>query len=120
MVVGIGALLLTHLFYPFTPAMGVPYEDTPAIAKIIGERIIETEAKSYQDLAFLVKEGKIMYERSIVIAAYALCGFAHVPSLAVFAGGTAGISFRNGQKTSPFSGYGPSSPQASPVLLPAR
>ncbi|OPY73839.1 MAG: Nucleoside permease NupX [Syntrophorhabdus sp. PtaU1.Bin002] len=83
--------LLTYLFYPFTLAMGVPHEDAPAIAKIIGERIIETEVKSYQDLALLVKEGKIMYERSIVIATYALCGFAHIPSLAIFVGGTASI-----------------------------
>jgi CNT family concentrative nucleoside transporter len=83
--------LLKYLFYPFTLAIGVPIEDAPAIAKIIGERVIETEVKSYQDLAVLVKEGKIMYERSIVIAAYTLCGFAHIPSLAIFVGGTATI-----------------------------
>jgi CNT family concentrative nucleoside transporter len=83
--------LLTYLFYPFTLAMGVPYEDAPAIARIIGERIIETEVKSYQDLAVLVREGKIIYERSIVIATYALCGFAHIPSLAIFVGGTSSI-----------------------------
>ena len=71
--------------------MGVPYVDAQAIARIIGERIIETEVKSYQDLALLIKEGKIMYERSVVIATYALCGFAHIPSLAIFIGGTASI-----------------------------
>ncbi len=83
--------LLGYLFYPFTLAMGVPVEDAPAIARIIGERIIETEVKSYQDLAALVKEGKIHYERSVVIATYALCGFAHIPSLAIFVGGTSSI-----------------------------
>jgi CNT family concentrative nucleoside transporter len=71
--------------------MGVPYEDAPSIARIIGERIIETEVKSYQDLSLLVKAGKIVHERSVVIATYALCGFAHVPSLAIFVGGTASI-----------------------------
>jgi concentrative nucleoside transporter, CNT family len=83
--------LLTYLFYPFTLAMGVPFEDAPAIARIIGERIIETEVKSYQDLAVLIKGGKIHYERSVVIATYALCGFAHIPSLAIFVGGTSSI-----------------------------
>ncbi len=83
--------LLSYLFYPFTLAMGVPLEDATAIARIIGERIIETEVKSYQDLSVLVKEGKIAYERSIVIATYALCGFAHIPSLAIFVGGTSSI-----------------------------
>ncbi len=83
--------LLGYLFYPFALALGVPYEDAPAIARIIGERIIETEVKSYQDLATLVKEGRLLYERSVVIATYALCGFAHIPSLAIFVGGTATI-----------------------------
>lgn len=83
--------LLSYLFYPFTLAMGVPVEDAPAIARIIGERIIETEVKSYQDLSVLVKAGKIASGRSIVIATYALCGFAHIPSLAIFVGGTSGI-----------------------------
>jgi CNT family concentrative nucleoside transporter len=82
---------LQYVFYPFTLAMGVPYVDAQAIARIIGERIIETEVKSYQDLALLIKDGKIMYERSVVIATYALCGFAHIPSLAIFIGGTASI-----------------------------
>jgi len=83
--------LLQYIFYPFTLAMGVPYEDAPAIARIVGERIIATEVKSYQDLAILIKEGKIVHERSIVIATYALCGFAHIPSLAIFIGGTSSI-----------------------------
>jgi len=83
--------ILQYIFYPFTLAMGVPPVDALAIARVIGERIIETEVKSYQDLAMLIKEGKIVYERSIVIATYALCGFAHIPSLAIFIGGTASI-----------------------------
>jgi CNT family concentrative nucleoside transporter len=83
--------LLQYIFYPFTLAMGVPNVDALAIARVIGERIIETEVKSYQDLALLIKEGKIVHERSIVIATYALCGFAHIPSLAIFVGGTASI-----------------------------
>lgn len=83
--------LLQYIFYPFTLAMGVPYVDALTISRVIGERIIETEVKSYQDLALLIKEGRIVYERSIVIATYALCGFAHIPSLAIFIGGTTSI-----------------------------
>ncbi|HVN97084.1 MAG TPA: nucleoside transporter C-terminal domain-containing protein [Syntrophorhabdaceae bacterium] len=83
--------ILQYVFYPFTVAMGVPPVDAPAIAKIIGERIIMTEVKSYQDLSLIMKEGKIVYERSAVIATYALCGFAHVPSLAIFVGGTSSL-----------------------------
>jgi concentrative nucleoside transporter, CNT family len=83
--------LLAYLFYPFTLAMGVPPQDAMSIARLLGERIIETEVKSYQDLAVLIREGKLVYARSAVIATYALCGFAHVPSLAIFVGGTSSI-----------------------------
>ncbi len=83
--------LLGYLFYPFTLAMGVPYEDASVISRVIGERIIATEVRSYQDLALFLKQGKIHYDRSAVIATYALCGFAHIPSLAIFVGGTASI-----------------------------
>lgn len=80
--------ILGYIFYPFTVAMGVPVEDASQIARILGERIIMTEVKSYQDLSVLVKAGKIANPRSVFIATYALCGFAHIPSLAIFVGGT--------------------------------
>ncbi|MCX8022005.1 MAG: hypothetical protein N2745_04450 [Syntrophorhabdaceae bacterium] len=83
--------ILGYLFYPFTVAIGVPIEDASLIAKVIGERIVATEVKSYQELAQLIREGKIYHERSAVIATYVLCGFAHIPSLAIFVGGTASI-----------------------------
>ncbi|MEN6617316.1 MAG: nucleoside transporter C-terminal domain-containing protein [Syntrophorhabdus sp.] len=80
--------ILGYLFYPFTVAMGVPLDDAPQIARILGERIIMTEVKSYQDLSLLVQSGSIVHPRSVFIATYALCGFAHIPSLAIFVGGT--------------------------------
>ena len=80
--------ILGYVFYPFTVAMGVPLEDAPQIARILGERIIMTEVKSYQDLSTLVQAGKIVHSRSVFIATYTLCGFAHIPSLAIFVGGT--------------------------------
>jgi CNT family concentrative nucleoside transporter len=83
--------LLGYVFYPFTVAMGVPLDDAPLIARIVGERIIMTEIKSYQDLNALVQAGKIVHERSVFIATYALCGFAHIPSLAIFVGGTSSL-----------------------------
>lgn len=83
--------VLGYIFYPFTVAMGVPLEDAPQIARILGERIVMTEVKSYQDLSALVQAGKILHPRSVFIATYALCGFAHIPSLAIFVGGTSSL-----------------------------
>ncbi|PKL29869.1 MAG: nucleoside transporter, partial [Spirochaetae bacterium HGW-Spirochaetae-10] len=69
---------------------GVPFEDIFAVAGVVGERLIVTEVVSYQDLARLMAENAIQ-ERSAVIATYALCGFTHFASLAIFAGGITAI-----------------------------
>ncbi len=83
--------LFGYLFYPLTLVIGVPVTDAAEISRLIGERTILTEVKAYQDLAAALAAGAIRSPRSAVIAAYALCGFAHVASLAIFVGGTAAL-----------------------------
>ena len=84
--------LLGYLFYPFALIIGVPPSDAAVVARLIGERAILTEVKSYQDLAAALAAGQIHHPRSALIAAYALCGFAHIPSVAIFVGGTAALA----------------------------
>ena len=84
--------MLGYALYPFTLVIGVPLSDAWAVAELIGERVILTEVKSYQDLAGLLATQSIQYPRSAVIATYALCGFAHIPSLAIFMGGVAALA----------------------------
>jgi len=83
--------LLGYLFYPFTLLIGVPSPDAFEVSKLIGERAVLTEVKAYQDLAALLSSGALKDPRSAVLAAYALSGFAHVASLAIFVGGTAAL-----------------------------
>lgn len=83
--------LMGYLAYPFALLIGVPSSDALEVGRLIGERAVLTEVKSYQDLAALLAAGKLADPRSAVIAAYALCGFAHVASLAIFVGGTAAL-----------------------------
>jgi CNT family concentrative nucleoside transporter len=84
--------LLGYLFYPFTLVIGVPPSDAGVVARLIGERVILTEVQSYQDLAAALSAQQLQDPRSAMIAAYALCGFAHVPSVAIFVGGTAALA----------------------------
>jgi len=84
--------LFGWLFYPFALIMGVPPADAPHVARIVGERVILTEVVSYQDLAAAMKAGAFQSDRSAVIAAYALCGFAHLASMAIFVGGVSAIA----------------------------
>ena len=83
--------LLGYLFYPFTLLLGVPGQDAGEVAKIIGERMVVTEVVAYQDLAMSINLGRILHPRSVVIATYALCGFAHLASMSIFVGGISAL-----------------------------
>jgi|Deesub1362A_J573_1020465.scaffolds.fasta_scaffold00171_53 CNT family concentrative nucleoside transporter len=96
--------LLGYVFYPFTLIMGVPPSDAFEIARIIGERAVVTEAKSYMDLAVLLANNTLHDPRSAFLATYALCGFAHIASLAIFVGGTAALV---PERTTDLSAVGP-------------
>ncbi len=80
-----------YFFYPFVWLMGVPVQDIPVVAKLLGTRIIATEVPAYYELSGLIKSNSID-PRSAVIASYALCGFAHLPSLAIYVGGATALA----------------------------
>ncbi len=81
------SMILGYISYPFTIILGVPPADALEIAKLIGERTVVTEVVAYQDLSQLLADGELVHPRSAIIASYALCGFAHIASLAIFVGG---------------------------------
>ncbi len=80
------AALCGYVFYPLTLILGVPLGDAGQVSRIIGERLIVTEVAAYNDLAVALKAGLIKDPRSAVITTYALCGFAHIASMAIFVG----------------------------------
>lgn len=84
--------LLGYIFYPFTLIIGIPVADAGAVAKIIGARTVVTEVAAYQDLAVIMGKGLLQHPRSAVITTYALCGFAHIASMAIFIGGVSALA----------------------------
>jgi len=83
--------ILGYLFYPFCLILGIPLSDCLLAAKIIGERLILTEVVSYQHLATAMAQGLFTNPRSAVIITYALCGFSHIASMAIFVGGISAL-----------------------------
>jgi len=81
-----------YIFYPFTLILGVPLSDAGVVSKIIGERLIVTEVVAYKDLAAALEQNLFQHERSAVITTYALCGFAHLASMAIFVGGISALA----------------------------
>jgi len=86
--------IFAFVFYPFTLIIGVPRADAWEVARLLGERIIMTEVPAYQHLRLLIDSNALSHPRSAVLASYALCGFAHVASLAIFIGGISALAPR--------------------------
>jgi len=84
-------MLLGKVMWPFAVVIGVPPGDATAAGAMLGERLIATEVPAYMHLAQAIGDGSLAHPRSPVIIAYALCGFAHVASMAIFVGGIAAL-----------------------------
>jgi len=77
---------------PFAWLMGVPWADAPEIGRLIGEKTAVNEFVAYLSLGSMLQEGAALNPRSIVIATYALCGFANFSSIAIQIGGIGGMA----------------------------
>lgn len=95
--------ILGYIFYPFALIMGIPPADAGTAAQLIGQRVVVTEVVAYQNLAVILSNHSFVFQRSALITAYALCGFAHLASMAIFVGGVSALA---PQKTSVIASVG--------------
>ena len=84
-------VVLATLLAPVAWLMGVPWADCSEVGTLLGKKTILNEFIAYLDLQALIEEDAIS-ERAIVIATYALCGFANVGSIGIQIGGIGGIA----------------------------
>jgi len=85
--------LLGWVFSPFALAMGVPWEDCLKVGGLLGQKMVINELVAYAALADMLGDPSIqLNHRSIVIATYALCGFANFGSIGIQLGGIGGIA----------------------------
>jgi pyrimidine nucleoside transport protein len=75
-------IILGKLFIPLTFCMGVEWEDCEKVSRLLGLKTVLNEFIAYRELGKLIDEGALS-QRSIVIATYALCGFANPGSIGV-------------------------------------
>lgn len=87
-LVGWGALslegLLGGVLAPFTYMLGVPWEDAQAVGALLGIKTVLNEFVAYSQLA---GQTEALQPRSVLIAVYALCGFANLGSIGIQLGG---------------------------------
>lgn len=79
--------ILGNIFAPVAWIIGVPAADITTVGQLLGEKTILNEFYAYASLSTLKASGAITNYRSIVIATYALCGFANFASIGIQIGG---------------------------------
>ncbi|MFA6596299.1 MAG: nucleoside transporter C-terminal domain-containing protein [Ignavibacteriaceae bacterium] len=75
-------MVLQYLAY----GIGVPWHDALNFGSLIGTKVVLNEFVAYLDLTTLIRN-HAMTEKGILMATYALCGFANFSSIAIQIGG---------------------------------
>ena len=83
------ARVFSWVFAPVAILMGVASADVPAIADLLGTKLVANEFVSYVKLT---TEYRDIEPRSYVLATYALTGFANFGSIGILLGGIGGIA----------------------------
>jgi CNT family concentrative nucleoside transporter len=82
---------LAIIFWPIAAVMGVPWDEIPTLAELLGTKIALTELVAYKQLGALMDPpGDLPSQispRTALIASFALCGFANIGSVAIQVGG---------------------------------
>lgn len=76
---------------PLAWLMGVSWDQTLLMGSLLGQKIAINEFIAYKDLARMNGEG-LLTQQTVLIATYALCGFANFASIAIQIGGIGGIA----------------------------
>jgi len=83
--------ILGQGFRVFAFIMGVDWAETLQVGSLIGQKTVINEFIAYLSLAEM-KESGVLSEKSVIIATYALCGFANFSSIAIQIGGIGGLA----------------------------
>jgi CNT family concentrative nucleoside transporter len=67
--------------------IGVPWESAYHFGSLIGTKVVLNEFVAYLDMSKLVELKLLVDEKAILMATYALCGFANFSSIAIQIGG---------------------------------
>lgn len=84
--------ILGWLLAPVAWLMGVSWADAPAVASLLGVKTVLNEFVAYLQLASILSGDNTLEPRSVIIATYALSGFANFASIAMQIGSLGGIA----------------------------
>lgn len=79
--------ILGALGAPVAWIIGVPNADLMSVGQLLGTKTVLNEFVAYENLAAMKTDGQLTDMKSILIATYALCGFANFSSIGIQIGG---------------------------------
>ena len=85
--------ILGQLFRVFAFIMGVDWAETLPVGSLLGQKTVINEFVAYLSLSEMKNEG-VLGGKALVVATYALCGFANFSSIAIQIGGISSIAPR--------------------------
>jgi CNT family concentrative nucleoside transporter len=84
--------LLGYAFSPVAWLMGISTQDITLFGQLLGEKTIVNEFVAYQSLAGMKSAGAIGDPKTLVMASFALCGFANFSSIGIQIGGIGALA----------------------------
>jgi CNT family concentrative nucleoside transporter len=79
------------IFSLFAIIMGVPVKESLSVGSLMGTKMVINEFVAYTDLSPMIQQG-LLSAKSVVIASFALCGFANFSSVAIQLGGIGALA----------------------------
>ena len=83
--------VLGAIFYYPAVLMGVPIQDAASVGGLMGTKMVANEFVAYSQMIPMISEAGLQ-SKSILIATFALCGFANFGSIAILIGGVGGMA----------------------------
>lgn len=79
--------ILGVILAPFMWLVGVPSPDIMLVGSLLGQKTILNEFVAYFQLQEWKDAGMFLYQKSILMSTYILCGFANIGSIGILLGG---------------------------------
>lgn len=83
------SILVGQIIQPMAWLLGVPWAESQQVGTLLGEKIVLNEFVAYLHLSQI---GSQLSDRTMIIASYALCGFANISSIGIQIGGIGGLA----------------------------
>ena len=79
--------ILGVLLSPLMWLIGIPVDDMMSVGALVGQKTVLNEFVAYFQMQQWKSAGVFVYEKSVVMSTYLLCGFANISSIGILLGG---------------------------------